>query len=185
MDGFGEKSMTNLKEAIEKSKNQPLNRLLFGLGIRYVGETTAKTLTRHIAHISDLYTLTIEQLCTMEDVGIKVAGSIVDFFSHPDNRKLIDELEACGLNFRNELKQEIISGGLAGKSFLFTGTLTMKRSDAEAMVEAKGGNLLGSVSSKLNYLVVGEEAGSKLEKAKKLGTINILTEEEFLKLIEA
>jgi DNA ligase (NAD+) len=104
MDGFGEKSMTNLKEAIEKSKNQPLNRLLFGLGIRYVGETTAKTLTRNIAHISDLYNLTIEQLCTMEDVGIKVAGSIVDFFSHPDNRKLIDELEACGLNFKNELK---------------------------------------------------------------------------------
>ncbi len=185
MEGFGEKSMSNLVEAIEKSKTQPLNRLLFGLGIRYVGETTAKTLTRHISHIGDLYSMRIEQLCTFEDVGIKVAGSIVDFFSHPDNRKLIDELEACGLNFKNELKQEIVSGGLAGKTFLFTGTLTMKRNDAEGMVEAKGGNILGSVSSKLNYLVVGADAGSKLEKAKKLGTINILTEEEFMSLIES
>ncbi len=184
MDGFGEKSMTNLKEAIEKSKGQPLNRLLFALGIRYVGETTAKTLTRNIAHIADLYAMNIEQLCTMEDVGIKVASSIVDFFSHPDNRKLIDELEACGLNLRNELKQEIQRGGLAGKTFLFTGTLTMKRSDAEAMVEAKGGSLLGSVSSKLNYLVVGTDAGSKLEKAKKMGTIHILSEEGFLALID-
>jgi len=183
LEGFGEKSMLNLKEAIEKSKTQPLNRLLFGLGIRYVGETTAKTLTRHIAHISDLYTMTIEQLCTFEDVGIKVAGSIVDFFSHPDNRKLIDELEACGLNFNNELKNEVGSGELAGKTFLFTGTLSMKRSDAEALAESKGGSILGSVSSKLNYLVVGEDAGSKLEKAKKLGTIIILSEEEFLKLV--
>ncbi len=184
LEGFGEKSMLNLKEAIEKSKTQSLNRLLFGLGIRYVGETTAKTLTRNIAHISDLYSMTHEQLCTFEDVGVKVAGSIVDFFSHPDNRKLIDELEACGLNFNNELKQEIASGGLVGKTFLFTGSLTMKRSDAEAIVESKGGSILGSVSSKLNYLIVGEDAGSKLEKAKKLGTIHILSEDEFLKLVE-
>ena len=182
LEGFGERSMTNLKEAIEKSKSQPLNRLLFGLGIRYVGETTAKTLSRNIAHISDLYSMTTEQLCRFEDVGVKVAGSIVDFFSHPDNRELIAELEAFGLNFKNELKDTNSDGELNGKSFLFTGTLTMKRSDAEAIVEEKGGSIAGSVSSKLNYLVVGEDAGSKLEKAKKLGTIRILTEAEFLEL---
>jgi len=115
-------------------------------------------------------------------VGVKVAGSIVDFFSHPDNRELIAELESFGLNFKNELKDTNSNGELNGKSFLFTGTLTMKRSDAEAIVEEKGGSIAGSVSSKLNYLVVGEDAGSKLEKAKKLGTIRILTEAEFLEL---
>ncbi|HOZ50225.1 MAG TPA: NAD-dependent DNA ligase LigA [Chitinophagaceae bacterium] len=183
LEGFGERSMLNLKDSIEKSKTQTLNRILFGLGIRYVGETTAKTLARNIQHISDLYKMTVEDLCQLEDIGIKVAGSIVDFFSHPDNRKLIDELEACGLNFKNDLKQEYNDGGLVGKTFLFTGTMTMKRSDAEALVESKGGNILGSVSSKLNYLVVGEDAGSKLEKAKKLGTIHIMNEEDFLNLI--
>ena len=183
LEGFGEKSMSNLREAIEKSKLQALHRLLFALGIRYVGETTAKTLARSIHHVHDLYTLNVEQLCALEDVGIKVAASIVEFFSHSDNRRLIDELEAAGVNLKNEVRQENAASELAGKTFLFTGTLTMKRSDAEAMVEAHGGSLLGSVSSKLNYLVVGEEAGSKLEKAKKLGTIQILSEIEFLQLI--
>lgn len=183
LEGFGEKSMQNLQEAIEKSKSQPLHRLLFALGIRFVGETTAKTLARNISHIHDLYNMNIEQLCTYEDVGNKVAGAIVDFFSHPDNIKLIDELEAHGVNLKNDMKQEIQLGELVGKTFLFTGTLGMKRSDAEAMVEAKGGSILGSVSTKLNYLVVGEDAGSKLDKAKKLGTIHILSEQEFLDMM--
>ena len=184
LEGLGEKSMLNLQEAIEKSKTQPLHRLLFGLGIRYVGETTAKTIARSIASITDLYGMTTEQLCTLDDVGVKVAASIADFFTHPDNRQLIAGLEACGLNICNTLKQESRQGELEGKTFLFTGTLSMKRSEAEAMVEAQGGSILGSVSSKLNYLVVGEDAGSKLEKAKKLGSIHILTEEEFLLLIK-
>ncbi|MBK7764229.1 MAG: NAD-dependent DNA ligase LigA [Bacteroidetes bacterium] len=183
LEGFGEKSMQNLQAAIEKSKSQPLHRLLFALGIRFVGETTAKTLARNISHIRDLYTMNIEQLCTYEDVGIKVAGAIVDFFSHPDNIHLIDELEASGVNLQNNMKQVIHGGELSGKTFLFTGTLSMKRSDAEAQVEAKGGSIIGSVSTKLNYLVVGEDAGSKLEKAKKLGTIHILSEQEFLDMM--
>ncbi|HNF71784.1 MAG TPA: NAD-dependent DNA ligase LigA, partial [Chitinophagaceae bacterium] len=184
MEGLGEKSAANLQTAIEKSKEQKLHRLLFALGIRFVGETTAKTLARSIHHLHDLYGMDQTQLCTLEDVGEKVAASIVEFFSHPDNRRLIDALERAGVNMKNEVRQEGKDGNLKGKSFLFTGTLQMKRAAAEALVEEKGGQIAGSVSSKLNFLVVGEEAGSKLEKAKKLGTIQILSEEEFLQLIQ-
>ena len=183
MEGFGEKSMQNLKAAIEASKQQPLARLMFALGIRYVGETTAKALARTVSHISELYTKTKEDLLSIEDVGEKVATSIVEFFTHHDNRALLDALEQAGVSLHNTQKQEASGGSWQGKTFLFTGTLTMKRSEAEAMVEAQGGTLLGSVSSKLNYLVVGADAGSKLEKAKKLGTVNILSEDEFLALM--
>jgi DNA ligase (NAD+) len=185
MEGFGEKSIDNMKLAIEASKTQPLNRLIFALGIRYVGETTAKTLARYVTHILDLQTKTIEDLLTLEDVGIKVASSIVAFFSHQDNLDVILELEKHGINLANTQKQDAMEGGLSGKTFLFTGTLTQfKRSDAEAKVEANGGSILGGVSAKLNYLVVGDDAGSKLEKAKKLPSVNILTEDEFLALFQ-
>ncbi len=184
-DGFGEKSINNLKQAIENSKQQPLNRLIFGLGIRHVGETMAKTLANAVAHIKDLYDWTEEQLCTLEDVGPKVAKSVSHFFSVPENRHMLDLLEKEGLNLVNHHKgQQQTDGELSGKTFLFTGTLShLKRSDAEAIVEEKGGSILGGVSSKLNYLVVGEDAGSKLEKAKKLGTVTVLTEKEFMELV--
>jgi DNA ligase (NAD+) len=184
LEGFGEKSMLNLKEAIEKSKAQPLHRLIFGLGIRYVGETTAKALARTVSHLTDLYHKTKEDLLTIEDVGEKVATSIVEFFSHHDNRAILEALEKEGVCLANTQKNEAMSGSLVGKTFLFTGTLSMKRNEAEAIAEKNGGTIIGSVSTKLNYLVVGEEAGSKLEKAKKLGTVTILSEEEFLKLVE-
>jgi len=183
LDGFGEKSMLNLKEAIEKSKSQPLHRLIFGLGIRYVGETTAKALARTVSHLTDLYHKTKEDLLTIDDVGDKVATSIVEFFSHHDNKAILEALEKEGVCLANTQKNEAMSGGLVGKTFLFTGTLSMKRSEAESIAEKNGGTIIGSVSSKLNYLVVGEDAGSKLEKAKKLGTVTILSEEEFLSLI--
>lgn len=184
LEGFGEKSIQNLKEAIEKSKQQPLNRLIFGLGIRYVGETTAKALARTVSHLSELYEKTKEELLAIEDVGEKVATSIVEFFTHHDNRVMLDALEREGLSLENKQKSELGSGGLQGKTFLFTGTLSMKRNEAEALVEQEGGSILGSVSSKLNYLIVGEDAGSKLEKAKKLGSVHILTEAEFLQMIQ-
>ena len=186
MDGFGEKSITNLKQAIELSKQQPLNRLIFGLGIRHVGETTAKTLASAVSQLSDFYSWDIEKLSTLEDIGPKVATSVVDFFARPENRRIIDMLGEAEVNLKNDHKgQKSADGELSGKTFLFTGTLSQfKRSDAEAIVEAKGGSILGGVSSKLNYLVVGEDAGSKLEKAKKLGTVNILTELEFLELVK-
>jgi DNA ligase (NAD+) len=185
LDGFGEKSISNLKQAIENSKQQPLNRLIYGLGIRHVGETMAKTLASAVSHIRELYDWSEEQLCTLEDVGPKVAASVAHFFSVDENRHMIDALEKEGVNMINAHKGQQQAGGeLSGKTFLFTGTLSQfKRNDAEAMVEAKGGSILGGVSSKLNYLVVGADAGSKLEKAKKLGTVTILTEEAFLQLI--
>ncbi len=184
LGGFGEKSIQNLTEAIENSKKQPLNRLIFGLGIRYVGETTAKTLASAVTNIRELYDWSVEKLLTLEDVGPKVANSVSHFFSLPENRHMIDHLGEAGVNLLNEQKSAVgADGALSGKTFLFTGTLSQfKRSDAEAIVEQKGGNILGSVSSKLNFLVVGTDAGSKLEKAKKLGTVTILTEDEFLSL---
>jgi DNA ligase (NAD+) len=186
LGGFGEKSVTNLKQAIENSKKQPLNRVIYGLGIRHVGETTAKTLASAVSHISEFYSWDKDKLSLLEDIGPKVATSVVDFFARPENRRIIDMLGEAGVNLSNEHKGQMKTDGqLAGKTFLFTGTLShFKRSDAETMVEDKGGAILGGVSSKLNYLVVGEDAGSKLEKAKKLGSVNILTEQEFLKLME-
>jgi len=185
LEGFGEKSVTNLQTAIANSKTQSLNRVIYGLGIRHVGETMAKTLANAIQHIKELYDWNVEKLITLEDVGPKVAATVADFFALPENRHLIDLLEKEGVNLSNtNTKQKTTDGSLNGKTFLFTGTLShLKRSNAEAIVEEKGGSIVSGVSSKLNYLVVGTDAGSKLEKAKKLGTITILTEEEFLKMI--
>lgn len=185
LGGFGDKSITNMEQAIEQSKSQPLNRLIYGLGIRYVGETTAKTLANAVTNLRDFYDWNIEKLSTLEDVGPKVATSVADFFARPQNREMIDKLEQEGVNIQNQQKGQPVTGGaLTSKTFLFTGTLNqLKRSDAEAMAEAKGGSILSGVSAKLNYLVVGEDAGSKLEKAKKLGTVTILTEQEFLDMI--
>jgi DNA ligase (NAD+) len=184
LEGFGQKSIDNLQLAISNSKSQPLHRLIFGLGIRFVGETTAKTLARKVDHLLDLRKFSLEDLETLEDVGPKVAGSVNHFFSAKDNIKMLEELETLGLQLKNEKKEHTADGTLAGATFLFTGTLpTLKRSEAEAMAESLGAQILGGVSTKLNYLVVGEDAGSKLEKAKKINSIKIISEDEFLKLV--
>lgn len=185
LEGFGKKSIDNLQKAIEKSKQQPLHRLIYALGIRYVGETTAKTLAHALDHIMDLETLGEEQLLSLEDIGPKVASAIRQFFSLEDNIRMLRELESLGLNTAaRKVDQNNTGGQLAGQTFLFTGTLTtMKRSEAEAMVEALGGKILSGVSSKLDYLVAGEEAGSKLDKAKRINSIKILTENAFLKML--
>jgi DNA ligase (NAD+) len=185
LEGFGEKSVTNLQTAIEVSKQQPLHRLIFGLGIRYVGETTAKTLASAISYLPDFENYSLEELQALEDVGPKVAGSIFEFFHNKDNVKMVGKLETLGLNLKNKRSERRAEGNFNGQTFLFTGTLTeLKRSEAEEMVEKNGGKLLSGVSSNLNYLIVGEDAGSKLEKAKKIPTVKILTEQEFLKLIK-
>ena len=185
MEGFGKKSIDNLQQAIDNSRNQPLHRLIFGLGIRFVGETTAKTLAHSINHLLELRKFSEEDLLNLEDIGPKVAGSILHFFSNEDNIEMLLKLESLGIKLNNPKKELASGGNLGGLSFLFTGTLpTLKRGDAEAMVETNGGKIVGSVSSKLNYLVVGEDAGSKLEKAKKINTVKIISEAEFLKMIE-
>lgn len=184
MEGFGEKSITNLQSAIEASKTQPLHRLIYALGIRYVGETTAKTLAGAVDHLLQFAGYSEEQLQQLEDVGVKVAHSIHEFFSNEDNLQLLRQLEELGVQLKNDKKAAVTDGNLSGQTFLFTGTLAkLKRSDAEAIVEANGGKILGGVSSKLSYLVVGEDAGSKLEKAKKIASIKIISEEDFLKML--
>lgn len=184
MEGFGKKSIDNLQQAIINSKNQPLNRLIFGLGIRFVGETTAKTLAHAVSHLLDFTDFSLEQLQNLEDVGPKVAGSIHHFFSNADNIHMLKQLEKLGLRLNNDKKQLATGGNLEGLTFLFTGTLpTLKRGAAEEMVEQNGGTIVSGVSSKLNYLVVGEDAGSKLEKAKKINTVKIISEDDFLSMI--
>jgi len=185
LEGFGEKSVNNLQSAIEVTKKQPLHRLIFGLGIRYVGETTAKTLAGTVSHLSEFAHFTQEDLTNLEDVGPKVAGSVYQFFHNGDNLDMLKKLESLGLNLKSLKSNESPGGNLNGQTFLFTGTLSrLKRSEAEEMVEKNGGKILGGVSSKLNNLVVGEDAGSKLEKAKKIASIRILTEDEFIRLLE-
>lgn len=183
LEGFKEKSIQNLKSAIDNSRQQPLHRLIFALGIRFVGETTAKTLAQAVNHLLDFKKFSLEDLQSLEDVGPKVAGSIHHFFSTKSNIEMLEELEKLGLRLKNQKKELASSGNLTGLTFLFTGTMpTLKRSDAEAMVEEYGGQILSGVSTKLNYLVVGEDAGSKLEKAKKINTVKIISEDEFLKM---
>lgn len=184
LEGFGAKSVDNLRKAIEHSKAQPLHRLIYALGIRHVGETTAKTLAHAVHHMKELEDISEEQLLALTDIGPKVAGAIRDFFRNEDNRRIIAALQELGVNMVSQEDHSAGSGGLEGLSFLFTGTLSsMKRSEAEALVEQHGGTILGSVSSKLRFLVTGADAGSKLEKAKKIPSIRILSEEEFLQMI--
>ncbi len=184
LEGFGQKSVENLKSAIEQSKSQPLHRLIFGMGIRYVGETTAKTLATAVDDLVDFKKFTMEELQQLEDVGVKVAASVFQFFQLRDNIQMIEHLRQLGVNIKSS-KKEVTVGKLTGSSFLFTGTLpTLKRSEAEKMVEDNGGTISTGVNNKLQYLVVGEDAGSKLDKAKKITSIKILTESEFLNMLQ-
>ena len=185
LEGFGAKSIDNLRTAIENSKTQPLYRLIYALGIRFVGEATAKTLAAAVSYLPDVKNKSLEELQQLEDVGPKVASTIYEFFQNKDNLELLHQLEQLGVQLKNEHKEIHKGGNLSGLTFLFTGTLpTLKRSAAEQMVEENGGSILSGVSAKLNYLVVGDDAGSKLEKAKKLNTVKIITEEEFLNMLK-
>jgi DNA ligase (NAD+) len=184
LEGFGKKSIDNLQSAISNSKTQSLNRLIYALGIRYVGETTAKILAHQVNHLLDLKNYSVEDLQNLEDVGPKVAGSIHLFFQNKENIRMLQQLEELGVQLKNPKKDHATGGNLGGLTFLFTGIMpTLKRSDAEEMVEQNGGTILSGVSSKLNYLVVGEDAGSKLEKAKKINSVKIISEAEFLKML--
>lgn len=180
--GWRDKSVENLKNAIEASKSQPLHRLIYALGIRYVGETTARRLAEQVNDLREFAQWSVEQFQQIQDVGPKVAASLYDYFQNPQNVAELDELARLGVAVRAAAKPQK-SGKLAGKTFLFTGTLSMKRKQAEELVEKAGGTLLSSVTAKLNYLVAGQDPGSKLEKAKKLQTVQILSEDEFLKLV--
>jgi len=183
LEGFKDKSVQNLKNAIEASKSQPLHRLIFALGIRYVGETTAKTLAKTIEHLKDLKEWNNEELIGLKDIGQKVAITLEAFFKNPTNLKMIKKLKGLGINPTSSTQSKK-DATLAGMTFVFTGTLkSCSRDKAKQMVEELGGAVINSISSKLNYLVVGEAPGSKLTKAQQLETISIINEEEFFELI--
>jgi DNA ligase (NAD+) len=184
LGGFGQKSITNLHKAIENSKNQSLHRLIFGLGIRYVGEATAKTLGKSVKNIFEFQQFSLEELQQLKDIGSKAGESIFEFFHNDDNIAIIKNLGDIGLNLNGD-KVEKKEGAFSGNTFLFTGTLpTLKRSDAEKLVEDNGGSLLSTVSNNLNYLVAGDSAGSKLEKAKKIKSIKIINEQDLIDMIQ-
>lgn len=184
LEGFGTKSVDNLKKAIEKSKQQSLHRLIYALGIRYVGETTARTLAQSIHNLMDLREMNEEQLLALEDIGPKVASAIQQFFNNDDNIRILEELKDLGVHMEKKRDENGNPGELGGLTFLFTGTLSMKRNEAKALVEMHGGKVVNGVSSKLDYLVAGEAAGSKLDKAKKMNTVRIINEKEFLDMIQ-
>lgn len=186
LERMGEKSATNLLQAIEASKQNSLERLLFGLGIRHVGAKAAKTLAEHFETMERLQQATKEELTAIHEIGEKMADSIVTYFSKEEVKQLLERLRAYGVNMTYKgAKQTVdISSTFAGKTFVLTGTLqSMSRSEAKETIEALGGKVTGSVSKKTDVVVVGEDAGSKLEKARQLG-ITIWDEARFLQEIQ-
>lgn len=171
LERMADKSAANLVAAIEKSKQTTLARFLYGLGMRHVGETTAKDLARHFGALDRLMDASIEQLLEAPDVGPVVAQSIRTFFEQPHNREVVEQLRAAGVTWgEHDGHADTSPKPLAGKTFVLTGSLpTLEREDAKALIEAAGGKVSGSVSKKTHYVVAGEAAGSKLDKARELG----------------
>jgi DNA ligase (NAD+) len=182
LERFADKSAQNILDEIENSKNLPLERVIYGLGIRMVGERTAQFLAEHFGSMEALSTASIEELQDVNEVGPRIAESIVEFFSNAANRKLVERLGDAGLTFKGKKKER--GTKLAGKTFVLTGTLpTLTRDEAKKMIEDAGGKVTGSVSKKTDYVVAGADAGSKLDKAKELG-VTVIGEEEMQTLLK-
>jgi len=170
LDRMADKSASNLLDALEKSKETTLARFLFGLGIRHVGEATARDLAKHFGNLDNILDATIEQLLEVNDVGPVVAQSLRTFFDQPHNREVVEQLRACGVHWPENEGAPEVPQVLAGKTLVLTGTLpTLTRDEAKALIEAAGGKVSGSVSKKTHAVVAGTEAGSKLDKAQELG----------------
>ncbi|MCK9335585.1 MAG: NAD-dependent DNA ligase LigA [Candidatus Cloacimonetes bacterium] len=183
LERLGEKSIENLKSAIEESKGRAFERLLYALGIRFVGIVTARNLARHFGDITALMQAESEQLSAVPEVGEKIAMAIISYFANPKNQEEIAMLQSLGLSFES---QSISSSGiLSGHSFLITGSLqNYSRKDLEDLIMLKGGKILSSVSKNLDYLIVGEKPGSKLAKAQQLGSVQIIDEDTILDMLE-
>ena len=179
LEGFGEKSISKLLESASNSKKNSLERLLFGLGIRYVGKKTAKILSKYYKTMDNLIKADFDELKSINDIGDVIAKSIVDYFSDEKNINLINRLKDLNLNMRY-LGEEVNTSNenINGKTFVITGTLSRPRDEIKEEIEGLGGNVTGSVTKKTNYVIAGEKAGSKLTKANELG-IKVLTEEEY------
>jgi DNA ligase (NAD+) len=185
MERFGEKSITNMLEGIEKSKLMPFDRVLFGLGIRYVGATVAKKLTAHFKTIGNLMAASFEELNAVEEIGERIAHSIIEYFADEKHREEIEKLKAHGLQFVAEEKEVTLqSEKLLDKTFIISGTFEKySRDELKDIIEQNGGKILSSISAKLNYLVAGDNMGpAKLEKATKLN-IPIISDEELMGMI--
>ncbi|NWF92683.1 MAG: NAD-dependent DNA ligase LigA [Syntrophaceae bacterium] len=181
LERMADKSAQNIIDAIEASKTKPLSKFLFALGIRHVGETTAEDLARHFPRLDDFFRLSEEDLMQVEGIGPEVAASVHQFFRDKKNKESIERLKKAGVKVIEPKPRE--KGKLAGKTFVFTGALqSFGRDEARNLVESLGGLTASSVSKKVDYVVVGQDPGSKLDKAKELG-IKILSEEEFKKMI--
>ncbi len=168
LERFADKSAQNILDEIDSSKKLPLERVIYGLGIRMVGERTAQFLAEHFGSMEALVNTSVEELQDVNEVGPRIAESIVEFFRNPANRKLVERLGKAGLTFKGEKKER--GTKLAGKTFVLTGTLAKyTRDEAKKMIEEAGGRVSGSVSKKTDYVVAGADAGSKLDKAKELG----------------
>jgi DNA ligase (NAD+) len=186
LERMGEKSAQNLLAGLEQSKQTTLARFLYALGIRHVGETTAKDLAKHFGSLDRVLAATSEQLLQVNDVGPVVASSLRSFFEQKHNVEVVEQLRAAGVTWaESDGTEDRTPKPLAGKTFVLTGTLpTMSRDAAKELIEAAGGKVAGSVSKKTHYVVAGEEAGSKLDKAREL-QITVLDEAGLLEILAA
>jgi DNA ligase (NAD+) len=183
LDRMAEKSAFNILSALEASKSTTLPRFIYGLGIRHVGEATAKEFARHFGNLDAFMAASMEELLEVSDVGPIVAQSVVTFFSQSHHQEIVAQLRACGVRWEEGLPAERLTKPLSGQTFVLTGTLpTLSRDEAKAMLEDAGAKVAGSVSQKTSYVVAGSEAGSKLEKALALG-VPVLDEAGLLSLL--
>lgn len=190
LEGFGEKSATNLQQAIDKAKQNPIHRLLHSLSIHHLGKKASKLIAEQINHVLDLQNWTVEEFTDIKDIGPVVAKNVIAYFEEETNIALLKQMEEYGVNLQQtevDKPLEIAEDApLAGKSILFTGTLQqMGRKAAQELAKKAGAKVISAVSSKLNILVVGEKAGSKLKKVQAIGTVEILTEAEFIELVNS
>ncbi|AOS79435.1 MULTISPECIES: NAD-dependent DNA ligase LigA [Hydrogenophaga] len=184
LERMAEKSAQNVLDALQKRRETTLPRLLFGLGIRHVGEATAKDLSRHFGSLDRIMDASVDELLQVNDVGPVVAQSIRTFFEQEHNREVVEQLRAAGVHWPENEGEHNTPQPLLGKTFVLTGTFpTLKREDAKAMLEAAGAKVAGSVSKKTDYVVAGEEAGSKLDKARELG-VAVIDEAAMLALLQ-
>jgi len=185
LERMADKSAQNVLAAIDKSKHTTLARFIYGLGIRQVGESTAKDLAKHFGSLDALMEADEARLAVVPDVGPVVATAIVQFFHQPHNREVVEQLRAAGVSWKEGEPAAVLWTGISGKTFVLTGTLpNLSREEAKEMIEAKGGKVSGSVSKKTDFLVAGADAGSKLVKAGELG-VKVIDEEELKQILES
>jgi DNA ligase (NAD+) len=184
LERWAEKSAINLLEGIEESKKVPFERVLYAIGIRYVGETVAKKLVKHFNSINNIMNASTEELLEAEEIGIKIAETVYEFFRNKDNILIIERLKNAGLKFESQFFETKISNKLDGLTFVVSGVFnTFSRDGIKVEIERNGGKTSGSISGKTNFLLAGDKMGpEKLKKAEKIG-VKVISEDDFIKMI--